>query len=122
MKMVFATLATLIGFSASAATTVFVNDNVFTASGPATKNYFTNLNKITAEFQKVSKLELGVLRFAGATVDAEQNTVRYTFHKMDEPQGRDICWATLSFTVIQSENVPVVSDVKADKTCYKDQD
>ena len=122
MKMVFATLATLIGFSASAATTVFVNDNVFTASGPATPNYFTNLNQITKEFQKVSKLELGVLRFAGASVDSAKNTIRYSFQKIDEAQGRDVCWASLAFTVAQSDNGPVVSDVKAEKTCYKEQD
>jgi hypothetical protein len=122
MKMVFATLATLIGFSASAATTVFVSDNVYTASGPATKNYFTNLNQISAEFNKVSKLELGALRFAGASVDAEKNTIRYSFQKMDDAQGRDVCWSSVAFTVAQTEAGPVVSDVKAEKTCYKEQD
>lgn len=122
MKMVFVLLATLVGFSASASNSVYVMDNVFTASGPATPNYFLNLNKINGEFKKVSKLELGVLRFAGASVDSAANTVRYNFHQIDEAQGTDTCWSTLGFTTSQSEKGPVVTDVKAEKTCYKLED
>lgn len=121
MKLVIALLATMVGFSASAAS-VHIMDNVFTASGPATPNYFVNLNKINGEFKKVSKLELGVLRFAGASVDSSANTIRYNFQQIDEAQGTDTCWSTLAFTTAQSEAGPVVSDVKAEKTCYKLED
>ncbi|MNL09285.1 hypothetical protein D3C87_1300400 [compost metagenome] len=122
MKAAIFAVASLINFSANAAV-IGVNSNMFMASGPATPNYFINLNKITAEVKKVSSAELGVFSFAGATVNAEAGTVRYTFQRMEKSDIVEVCWSQVSFTTKEDSAAgPVVSDVKAQLDCYKNQD
>ena len=121
MKTAFVLMMSFVA-SAAFAKPVFVNDNVFTASGPATPAYHTNLGQISAAFKKVSDLELGRLKFAGASVNADAGTIQYQFHQILPSESRTTCWAQLSFTAKTTATGPVVSDVKADKACFVEQD
>lgn len=122
MKAAIFAVASLINFSANAAV-IGVNSNMFMASGAGTQNYFINLNKIIAEVKKVSSAELGLFSFGGATVNTEAGTVRYTFQRMEKSDIVEVCWSQVTFTTKEETAAgPVVSDVKAQLDCYKNQD
>lgn len=117
MKMVLSTLVFFMSTSVFAATQVM--PNVYMAAGPATKNYQTNLNKLSAEFSKVSSSDLGALKFAGAFVD--NDLVHYDFHRLESSDNVQTCWSQLSFDVSSAAN-PVVSSISAKLSCKLNND
>lgn len=120
MKALLLSAILFVGVSASAAN-VFVHPNVFSASGPATGTYHSNLNLLHSEFSKVSSAEMGKLTFAGATVK-EDGSVVYNFHRFESESSKEVCWSSLTFTRSPSELTPVISNVKAELNCYPNQD
>ncbi len=117
MKLFVGALAFIVSTTSFAA--MYVQPNVYMAAGPGRENYSSNLNKISAEFKRVSSADLGNLQFNGAVVAAKKIT--YHFHRLESSDKIQTCWSNLAFTVEATKN-PVVNDVKATLDCSLNQD
>lgn len=117
MKLFVGALAFFISTTSFAA--MYVQPNVYMAAGPGKENYTANLNKINAEFKRVSTADLGALQFNGAIVAAKKIT--YHFHRLESSDNIQTCWSNLAFTV-ESTKTPVINDVKATLDCSLNQD
>lgn len=117
MKSFVGALAFFVSTTSFAA--MYVQPNVYMAAGPGKENYSVNLNKINAEFKRVSAADLGALQFNGAVVDA--NKITYHFHRLESSDNSQTCWSNLTFTV-ETTKTPVVSEVNATLDCSLNQD